>query len=186
MNNEWVKARQTKFWAYTTVYVLIVVAVVGGLNFLANRYNKSLDTTSTKKFTLSDQTVKIAKNLQQPVTITYWDTPTKFQGAHDLLDRYKNLSPKIDVQYMDTDKKRTQALAAGVKTLGTVFINVGNKQQEAKSLTEEEITGAMVRALKGGERAVCSVLGSGEHAFSDTERDGYSGLKELIEKNTYK
>jgi len=186
MNSSWMKARQTKYAAYTAVYVLIVVAVVGGVNFLANRYNKSVDTTSSKKFTLSDQTEKIAKNLKQPVTITYWDQPTKFQAAHDLLDRYKNLSSKIDVQYMDTDKKRTQALAAGVKTLGTIFINVGNKQQEAKSLTEEEITGAMVRAMKGGERTACFVLGSGEHALADTDRDGYSGLKELVEKNTYK
>jgi ABC-type uncharacterized transport system involved in gliding motility auxiliary subunit len=186
MNNSWLKARQTKYAAYTAVYVLIVVAVVGGVNFLANRYNKSFDTTSSKKFTLSDQTEKIAKNLKQPVTITYWDQPTKFQGAHDLLDRYKNLSSKIDVQYMDTDKKRTQAIAAGVKTLGSIFINVGNKQQEAKSLTEEEITGAMVRAMKGGERTACFVLGSGEHSVADTERDGYSGFKELVEKNTYK
>ncbi len=186
MNNSWMKARQTKYAAYTAVYVLIVVAVVGGVNFLANRYNKSFDTTSNKKFTLSDQTEKIAKNLKQPVTITYWDQPTKFQGAHDLLDRYKNLSSKIDVQYMDTDKKRTQAIAAGVKTLGSIFVNVGNKQQEAKSLTEEEITGAMVRAMKGGERTACFVLGSGEHAVADTDRDGYSGFKELVEKNTYK
>jgi ABC-type uncharacterized transport system involved in gliding motility auxiliary subunit len=186
MNNEWVKARQTKFWAYTTVYVLIVVAVVGGVNFLANRYNKSLDTTSSKKFTLSDQTVKIAKNLKQPVNITYWDQPTKFQTAHDLLDRYKSLSPEINVEYMDTDKKRTQALASGVKTQGTIFINVGNKQQEAKSLTEEEITGAMVRALKGGDRSVCFLIGAGEHSPEDAERDGYSAIKDAIEKNNYK
>src|SRR5580692_3730186 len=147
MSNEWVKARQTKFWAYTTVYVLIVVAVIGAVNFLANRYNKSYDTTSAKKFTLSDQTVKIAKNLHQPVTITYWDTPTKFQGAHDLLDRYKNLSPKIDVEYQDVDKKKTAAIASGVKSYGTIFVKVGERQQEAKSLTEEEVTGALVRAM---------------------------------------
>ena len=186
MNNQWMKARQTKFSAYTTVYVLIVVAVVGGLNFLANRYNKSYDTTSTKKFTLSDQTIKIAKNLKQPVTITYWDQPTKFQAAQDLLDRYKNLSPKINVEYMDTDKKRTQALAAGVKTLGTIFVNVGNKQQEAKSLTEEEVTGAMVRALKGGERTACFRDRLGRAFLDDAERNGYSAIKDALEKNNYK
>src|SRR5271168_5040371 len=132
MNNSWMQARQTKYAAYTAVYVLIVVGVVGGLNFLANRYNKSYDTTSTKKFTLSDQTIKIAKNLQQPVTITYWDQPTKFKAAQDLLDRYKNLSPKIDVVYADADKKRTQAIAAGVKPLGTILIDIGAKHQAAK------------------------------------------------------
>lgn len=186
MNNSWMQARQTKFTLYTIVYVLIVVVVVGGLNFLANRYNKTYDATSSKKFTLSDQTLKIAKNLQQPVTITYWDKATAFQGAHDLLDRYKNLSSKIDVVYQDVDKSKTAAIAAGVKTYGTIQVSSGSRTQDAKSLTEEEITGAMVRAMKGGERTACFTLGSGEHSLADTDRDGYSGVKDLIEKNNYK
>ena len=186
MKTSWMTTRQTKFTLYTAVYILIVVAAVSVVNFLANRFNKSFDSTSNKRFTLSDQTLKIAKNLQQPISITYWDQPSKFQAARDLLDRYKNLSPKIDVQYIDADKKRTQAIAAGVKTLGTIFVQVGNKRQEAKSLTEEEVTGAMVRALKGGERTACFVLGSGEHALDDSAREGYSRLKDLTEKNNYK
>jgi ABC-type uncharacterized transport system involved in gliding motility auxiliary subunit len=180
------KARQTKFTLYTIVYVLVVFAVVSTVNFLANRYNKSYDSTSNKQFTLSDQTIKIAKNLKQPVTIAYWDQSSKFEGARDLLDRYKNLSSNIKVEYDDTDKKRTQAIAEGVKTLGTIFVKVGNKRQEAKALTEEDITGAMVTALKGGERTACFVLGSGEHSLTDSDRMGYSGVKEDLEKNNYK
>jgi|HubBroStandDraft_4_1064222.scaffolds.fasta_scaffold130191_1 ABC-type uncharacterized transport system involved in gliding motility auxiliary subunit len=168
------------------LYSVIVIAILVLINFFANRYNKSYDSTSNKQFTLSDQTVKIAKNLQQPLTITYWDQPTKFKAAQDLLDRYKNLSPKIDVLYMDADKKRTQAIAAGVKTLGTIFVDIGTKHQEAKSLTEEEVTGAIIRALKGGERLACFVLGSGEHSIDSAERSGYSGAKDLLEKNNYK
>src|ERR1700690_3788086 len=102
----WVKARQTKFAAYTAVYVLIVLAVIGVANFLANRYNKTYDATASKQFTLSDQTIKIAKGLKQDVTISYWDQPTQFQTARDLLDRYKNLSSRIDVQYQDVEKNR--------------------------------------------------------------------------------
>jgi ABC-type uncharacterized transport system involved in gliding motility auxiliary subunit len=178
--------RQTKFAAYTTVYVLVVLAVIGVLNFLANRYNKSADLTANKKFTLSDETRKVAGGLKQDVTITYWNQPTAFQGAHDLLDRYKNLSAKIDVKYEDTDKNRTQAIAAGVKQQGTIFVDIANKHQEAKSLTEEEITGAMVRALKGGQRTACFVLGSGEHSIDDADRTGYSSAKQLAESNNYK
>jgi ABC-type uncharacterized transport system involved in gliding motility auxiliary subunit len=168
------------------LYTIIVIAILALINFFANRYNKSYDSTSSKQFTLSDQTIKIVKNLQQPLKITYWDQPTKFKTAQDLLDRYKNLSPKLDVQYMDADKKRTQAIAAGVKTLGTIFVDYGTKHQEAKSLTEEEITGAIVRSMKGGERLACFVLGSGEHNIDSSERSGYSGAKELLEKNNYK
>jgi ABC-type uncharacterized transport system involved in gliding motility auxiliary subunit len=156
------------------------------VNFLGNRYDKSYDTTANKQFTLSDQTINIAKNLKQPITISYWDQPSKFQGARDLLGRYASLSPNIDVKYQDADKNRTQAIAQGVKTLGTIFVEVGNKREAAKSLSEEEITGAMVRALKGGDRTACFVLGSGEHSTEDSQPTGYSELSTLVNGNNYK
>ena len=93
------QAPQTQVRAYTpSTYIVDRRGLVSGVNFLANRYNKSYDSTANKQFTLSDQTAKIAKNLKQPVTITYWDQPSGFQAARDLLDRYKNLSTKIDVR----------------------------------------------------------------------------------------
>ncbi|MEQ1945857.1 MAG: GldG family protein [Bryobacteraceae bacterium] len=184
--NNTLKAKQTKFAAYTTVYVLIVLAVVGAVNFLANRYNKTFDTTSSKKFTLSDQTAKIAKDLKQDIKITYWDRPTNFTGARDLLDRYANLSSKITIRYMDAEKNRTQAIAAGVKQLGTIQVDTGTKHQEAKSLTEEEVTGAMIRSLKTTERVACFALGSGEKSIDDADRQGYSQAKALLESNNYR
>ena len=44
--------------AYATLYILVTVAVLTVANILANRYNKTYDTTSNKKYTLSEQTVK--------------------------------------------------------------------------------------------------------------------------------
>src|SRR5579863_7505081 len=164
--------RRTASLATGVLYTVIIIGFLAGLNFLANRYNKSYDSTSNKKFTLSEQTEKIAKNLTQDVTITYWGQPSGFTQAHDLLDRYQNLSHKINVDYQDVDKKRTQALAAGVKNpIPNIFVQVSNKKEEAKGLTEEDITGALVRVLKGGDRTVCFAVGSGEHAPDDTSPD---------------
>jgi ABC-type uncharacterized transport system involved in gliding motility auxiliary subunit len=179
--------RRATTMATAIVYSLIVVGILGALNFLANRYNKSYDSTANKAFTLSDQTEKIVKNLKGDLTITYWGQPTGFQQARDLLDRYKNLSTKIDVRYEDVEKNRTQALAAGVKNpIPNIFVQMGNKKETAAGLTEEDITGAIVRVLKGGDRTVCFTLGSGEHSTDDTGRDGYSTAKQQVEKSNYK
>jgi ABC-type uncharacterized transport system involved in gliding motility auxiliary subunit len=179
--------RRAASLATGVLYSVIVIGFLGGLNFLANRYNKSYDSTANKRFTLSEQTDKIAKNLKQDVTITYWGQPNGFTEARDLLDRYKNLSSKIDVRYEDVEKNRTRALAAGVKNpIPNIFVQVGNKKEEAKGLNEEEISGALVRVLKGGDRTVCFTIGSGEHATDDTSRDGYSTAKQQTEKSNYK
>jgi ABC-type uncharacterized transport system involved in gliding motility auxiliary subunit len=186
MNTAWLKARQTRFGAYVTLYVLLIIAILGLLNWLANRHNKSVDTTANKQFSLSGQTEKVVGGLEQNAKITYFDKSSDFQRAKDLLARYDNLSPKLSVDYIDPDKKPNIARAAGVRSYGSIYVEAGTRREEAKSLTEEEITGALIRALKGGEKTVCSVTGSGEHTFEDTERTGYSQAKDLIERNNYK
>ena len=105
MQSDWIKTRQTKYTAYVTVYLLVIVAVLGAANWLANRHNKSIDSTSSKKFSLSDQTIKIVKELKQDVTITDYDKTSAFTTARDLLDRYDNLSSKLHIVYLDPDKK---------------------------------------------------------------------------------
>src|SRR5579872_480910 len=104
MTSEWMKARQTKYAAYATVYILIFCAVLVVANVLANRYNKSYDATANKRYSLSDQTLKMLHNLKTDVNITYFDRPTAFQQAKDLLDRYATASNKVHVKYVDLYK----------------------------------------------------------------------------------
>jgi len=186
MNTNWLKTRQTKYTAYVTLYIVIILAVLATVNFLANRHNKSYDATSNKRYSLSDQTEKVVKGLKQDVKITLFDQTSRFTQARDLLDRYANLSPKLSVEYVDPDKKPQLARAAGVTTYGTIYVEAAGRREEAKYVTEEEITNALIRALKGGERMVCVVQGSGEHSLDDTGREGYSSLKDVLEKNNYK
>lgn len=186
MAANWIRARQTKFGAYVVVYVIVVIAVLGLINFLANRYNKSVDTTANKQFTLSDQTLKVAKNLSKDVQVNYFGEQTQFPQARDLLGRYQNLSPHIKVDYIDPVKKPQQARAAGFRRDVTILVDSGLRKEEAKSLSEEEVTGALIRSLKSGERNACFVAGSGEHTLEDTGRSGYSAAKEALERNNYK
>src|SRR5690349_9434072 len=186
MNTNWLKARQTKYGLYVAVYLVVIIAVLATANWLASTHDKSFDSTSNKRFSLSEQTIKVVQNLKSDVNIKYFDQQKNFATAKDLLDRYNNLSSKMHVEYIDPDKKPSVAKSMGVRTYGSTFILTNGKTEEAKSVTEEEVTGALVRALKGGQRNVCFVKGSGEHSLDDTERNGYGNVKESLEKNNYK
>ena len=186
MNTAWLKTRQTRFTAYVILYIAIVAGALGLANWLANRHNKSFDTTSTKKFSLSPQTEKVVRELKQDVKISYFNRTSDFPSAKDLLERYDNLSTRLSVDYVDPDKKPQIARAAGIRELGTIVIEAGQRREEARSLTEEEITSGLIRAIKGGERMVCFTTGSGEAQLDDTGRSGFGNAKEEIEKNNYK
>jgi len=185
MNTELLKARQTKFAGYVTVYVLIIITVVVVTNVLANRYDKSYDGTANKRYSLSEQTKKIVRELNQDANIRYFDQATRYTQAKDLLDQYASLSPKIHVEYVDPDKSPDIAREAGIKNYGTAVVQIGNKKEEAKSVTEEGITGAFIRAIKGKTRTICFVTGSGEHQIDDSDRNGYSMFKDLLSKDEY-
>ena len=168
------------------LYILVIVAILVTANVLANRYNKSYDSTSNKRYSLSDQTAKIVKGLKQNATITYFDQTTHFSQAKDLLDQYAQLVPQGSRRV----RRSRQESAGGARsrtsrTTAPTIVQIGAKKEEAKSLTEEGITGAFIRDLKNNTRTVCFVTGSGEHQIDDTERGGYSRFKDLLGKDNY-
>jgi ABC-type uncharacterized transport system involved in gliding motility auxiliary subunit len=179
-----VASRQARYGATAGLYTIVVIAVLVLVNWLGNRYNKALDTTSNKRFTLSQETQKLVKNLKGDATITYIDRASGFDTAKGMLDRYRNLSPKIHIQYIDYQKQPTVARAYGLRFPGTAYVEIGSRREEAKSVTEEGITGAFLKDLKG-VRKVCFVSGSGEHSIDQTDSNGLSQFKTLLERDNY-
>jgi ABC-type uncharacterized transport system involved in gliding motility auxiliary subunit len=182
MNSEWMKTRHTKYSAYVTVYVLVVLAVLVGVNYLANQYNKSADLTSNKRYTLSGQTIKVVKNLKDQVDIYYFNEPRDFAQAKDLLDRYSNLSSKLKVHYIDVLKNKRMAMEYSVRTAPAIILELGKRRSEARSLSEEEITSGLIRVLKTGDHLACFATGAGEHTLAED----YSNAKDALEKNNYR
>ena len=179
-------SRQAKQGAQAGVYVIVVIAILGVGNWLAKDYNKTLDVTANKRFTLSDQTKKVVGDLKKEINVYYFEKTDRYEQARDMFDRYRNLSSNFKVNYVDPDKRPDVARIEGLRNFGDIIIDSGVKKETAKALTEEELTGALIRALKTGTRTVCFVEGSGEHRVSDTAREGYSTFKDALEKNNYK
>jgi ABC-type uncharacterized transport system involved in gliding motility auxiliary subunit len=180
------KSRQGRYTAYATAYILVIIGVLAAVNFLANRYDKSYDSTSNKQFSLSDQTIKFVGNLKNDIKLTYFDEASHFPQARDLLDRYTALSPKVKVEFIDPVKKPQQAKSAGYRPNVTILVDSGTRKEEAKSLTEEEVTGAIIRSQKSGERTVCFVNAANERSIDDEAPTGFSLMKQLLERDNYK
>lgn len=185
MKAAWLKTRQTRFGASAGLYVALVIAVLAAANWLASRHVKSFDTTSNKRYSLSDQTAKIVSGLKEDLTVTYFGETMEFPRARDLLGRYQNLSPKLKVAYVDPQKRPRLAREAGITTAPTILVQAGQRRQEARNLSEEDVTSAIVRALKTGSRTICFTTGSGESSIEESGPMGMSAAKEQLEKESY-
>jgi ABC-type uncharacterized transport system involved in gliding motility auxiliary subunit len=186
MAAEWMKSRQAKYAGFAGAYGLIVLAVLVVMNILANRYDKSYDSTKNKQFSLSEQTVNIVKGLKQDVTMTYFGEKDSFGRGRDLLDRYSDLSGKLHTKYVDPVKDPQAAKAAGYRPDAPIIIEVGERKEGAKSLSEAEVSTALKRALTTGDRTVCFVSGFGEHSLDESGQEGFSALKQIVEYDNYK
>jgi ABC-type uncharacterized transport system involved in gliding motility auxiliary subunit len=185
MASKWLKARQTKYAAYATTYILVVLAVVVVANFLAKRYNKSYDATANKRYSLSSETKKLVDGLQQDATITYFNQTTHFGQGRDLLDQYAALSSKIRVDYVDPVKDPEIGRADNITEVPAATVTIGDRTTRAVSISEEGITGALIRDIKTSAHTVCFVTGSGEHQIDDPSRNGLSQFKVLLASDSY-
>jgi len=133
MAGKWLRARQTKYAAYATVYIVVVLTIAVVANVLANRYNRSWDSTANKRFTLSDQTAKVVGDLPQDALIKYYDQTGSFQQARDLLDRYANLSSRVRVEYVDALRDPQAFRAAGLSNYGTAVVEMATRRKRPRA-----------------------------------------------------
>lgn len=179
------RSRQMKSGSYAVAYVLVFAAILGALNWLSSQYNQTYDSTERKLYSLSDQTHKILGDLDRDVNMFYFDRKTNFLAAKDMLVRYENASSRVKVEYVDPDEDPLKTEAMNVRSYGALVLDIGGNRKEVSAATEEEITNAIITALKGQDKTACVVTGHGEAASGDTERDGFSNARTAVEDANY-
>ena len=84
--------------------LLVLLAVFGLVNYVADRRHTQWDLTKTGRYTLSDRTRQILKKLDKKVTVTalYPSDPRQPGGSdrvrvEDLLKQYQSLNGRISI-----------------------------------------------------------------------------------------
>lgn len=106
------------------VMVILAGAIVGGVNWYAQRHYKRFDATEASRYSLSSQTLNLLESLEKEVTAyafftknaaLYQDFPF-VQLASDMLEEYQGNSTKLKVKLVDhmKDPKGTRKLLKGL------------------------------------------------------------------------
>jgi ABC-type uncharacterized transport system involved in gliding motility auxiliary subunit len=184
-NQKSLQSRSAAYGLNSTVTIVLVLGILGTLNFLAVRYPAKLDLTKNKSNTLNDQTVKIVKGITQPVHAVLYTKAQQKEQVWPLLQNYKGLNPKFDVEYVDIDKEITRAKTAGIRKVNTLQLTVGTKENKIDDVTEEKVTNALIKMLKEKSERLCVITGNGEKSVTVTDKDGYSQVKKALEDQSF-
>lgn len=164
------------------VYILITLGFLTLINFLAVRHPMRWDLTQSKRHSLADQSVKVLKDLKQPVKATFFYlAPGQKEQAKALLKNYQTASSKFELEWVDAKKERLRVQAAGVTHDGTLLLQLGEKTSKVESPTEEKLTNALIKLAKEKTTTFCATTGHGEKNLNGTDDGGYQFIKKGLE-----
>jgi gliding motility-associatede transport system auxiliary component len=162
------------------IYTAVVVAIVVLVNWFVDRHDHRWDLTPSKRYSLSPQSQKLLKDLDRDVTIYVFDRERSFGERRDALGMYSTASRRVTVRYVDPDRQPGLAKQYGVRTYGTIVVTAGDRHFEAQGDTEEGITNALIRVLKG-QKTAYFIQGHGERDIDSSDRGGYDRIKKALE-----
>ncbi|MDQ2970379.1 MAG: GldG family protein [Acidobacteriota bacterium] len=193
----------------STAAIVLGLALLGGINWIGSRHWWRGDWTSTGLYSISETTRKTVEGLRKPVRVTVFMTRQSrlYQPVSELLNRYRGLSSKIEIEYLDPERNPMRAEAL-VKEFGirqnTVVFRSGDRKKyvEESALADFDFAGGMggappIKAFKGEEAFTSAILevtenkvtkvyftaGHGEPALDSGERGrGFADVKQALER----
>jgi ABC-type uncharacterized transport system involved in gliding motility auxiliary subunit len=178
--------RQAKYGTLSLMSVVIVLGILGGVNYVAGRQNKRWDLTASKEFSLSDQTRKILQDLKQPLKLIVFERDERMQPFRDRLGEYEYLSKQVKVEYVDPDKQPALARQYQIQAFGTTAIEYQGRTERVTGTSEQDLTNGIIKAVTGQQKKVYFVTGHNEHdPTSADERIGYNAAGEALQRDNY-
>ncbi len=184
------EAMQRKAFIYSSNMFLVIILVLGIvvlINYIFSNYHYRFDFTEAKLHSLSDQTVTVLKNLEEPVLINCFFRQDNFNRnkVERMLEIYAYHSNKIKYEFIEPDTNPGLVKRYNVTEDGTTIFERGEREQRITSYSEEDFTNAIIQLTRETQKSVYFLEGHGEAAIDMMEAQGYSLAKEELEKQGY-
>ncbi len=179
--------RQARYGSNALVLTIAFTGILVVINLLIYQNPRRWDLTEDRLFTLAPESIQTLKRLEQPVQAqAFFSSGLNPQFAQSLLDQYKYHSDgKFDYRFIDPYADPVAAEQAKITRDGTIVLRMGDQQQQAASVTEQEITGAMVRLMNPNSRVLYFLTGHGEFSPEASGQRGYTMVKRVLESKNY-
>ncbi|MDH4134342.1 MAG: GldG family protein, partial [Gammaproteobacteria bacterium] len=151
----------------STSFVVLLLATVGLLLWLARDYHLEFDWTRNNRNTLSEASRNLLKTLDKPARLTAFATE---QGGlrkniSALVERYRKYKTDLTLDFVDPNTDPARTRAANARVDGELVVEYNGRKENLNQLSEEALTNTFARLGRGGERWVVFVSGHGERSI---------------------
>lgn len=194
---EFFTMKTTKHGMSMGTIIFLVLGILITVNYLAVKKNKTWDLTEDRIFSLSDQSVKVVKELKDPLkfVILYKGESqvTAMTELRESLKAYQDLSSIVQIDFFDAyveNLKAQEYLASlpdgkrGQDTLWLFVEHMGKRERVNAPFSEVEIVSAIIKSTRKSSSKIYFLTGHGERRLDSTGPEGLSGLKEQMEQSS--
>ena len=151
-------------------FVVLFIALIFLLGFVANQYKFAKDITQANRNTLTTGSINVLKQMQGPITLTVFASEddvnngdTFRQGIINFMARYQRTKPDINVKFISPIKEPKLAQENGIKEDGEVVVEYQKRSEHIKPpFAEQEMTNLFMRLSRTSQQAVMYLDGHGE------------------------
>jgi ABC-type uncharacterized transport system involved in gliding motility auxiliary subunit len=181
------RRRTTKYGGYTAIMVLLMLGILVAIYAFAMNHNWRFDLTENLRYSLSPQSQKILRSLEEPVKAYafFKEAEPSREAARALLDRYQYYSKQFSWEFLDPDRFPLKAQSYNVTTYDIIVLARGDRFEKATLAEEENITNALLKLTREEKRVIYFLEGHGEHGLEHFEKDGYSEIRKALENENY-
>lgn len=169
------------------IFVVLLLITVSLLGWLANQHSVQFDWTSNKRNTLSENSIELLHTLELPVEISVYvqDDDTVHAAVEEILQRYQRVKQDFSYRLINPDIDFESAQRDGVERYGQIIINYNNNKEFITSLSEQNISSALLRLSRSGARQLVFIEGHGETSTTDDGNTSYSKLATELGKKGF-
>jgi ABC-type uncharacterized transport system involved in gliding motility auxiliary subunit len=164
--------------------VIIVLAILVFLAFLADRYYWRWDVNADQSQSLTKITRNIVAEVKEPLKITAFlpEGQPERQTGKELLDNYHYQNRLISVNIVDPERQPLEAQQAGYRLPGNVLLEYQGHRQIVSSPTEENITDAIRKLLNPKSKKIFFLTGHGERGDKESDKGSFFTARQALTK----
>ncbi len=184
---EFITKRSTKYAFNTAIMSMVFLVIIGLIAGMSVKYKVRIDLTQDSRYTLSSHTVKILKSLKENVEAIgfYRSDERTRQAMSDLLSEYSYHSPKFSFRFVDPDRDPIETAKYEITSYRTTVLEYGGKKEIVGTESENKLTNSILKLISKDIKIFYFVSGHGEKRIDSKEENGYSYVKEAIERENH-
>ena len=182
---EFYKGRGARYGTLSIVSIVVFLGILVAVNYLGARQNKRWDLTANQVFSLSDQTIKILRELKEPVTFIVYEVNERQDIHRDRLEEFTYQTSQVKTEFVDPNREPARATEAKIESVPTILIQYQGRTERVTSTNEQDLTNGLIKAVTGQTKKVYFTQGHGEKDPAASDRSGYSTVADALKQDNF-